>query len=153
MQKRLLFETIVFFVTPKMPTVTIFLESSYLHIGETISDAEKSNLKAQGSKSIPPSKHQVNYGFRFKQRVVDEMGQCKSDLALKTLDFPGTLTVSDCSYQLSTLSMVVKSKNMSFLNFNGFSFLNLNDFSTCSLFLWHVIFPNKDLNKREIHTR
>ena len=57
MQKRLLFETIVFFVTPKMPTVTIFLESSYLHIGETISDAEKSNLKAQGSKSIPPSKH------------------------------------------------------------------------------------------------
>ena len=46
MQKRLLFETIVFFVTPKMPTVTIFLESSYLHIGETISDAEKVQSKS-----------------------------------------------------------------------------------------------------------
>ena len=61
MQKRLLFETIVFFVTPKMPTVTIFLESSYLHIGETISDAEKVQSKCtRGTRyivkvSLPPN--------------------------------------------------------------------------------------------------
>ena len=150
MQRRLLFETIVFFVKPKMPILKVFRVKLALIVLKKCQMLRKYLFAVH----LMPSWASICQSPRtlLKKALNPYLPILISDLALKTFDFPGTLTVSDCSYQLSTLSMVVKSKNMSFFNFNDFS-LNLNDFSTCSCFLWHVIFPNKDLNKRKICTR